>query len=116
MPACTVICEARGDTATYVVSGRFEGVFAWELATRLAQEKLPRAILDFSRCHEFHDYGIAVLSQALLGIDGLRVQMRGLRQHQERVFKCFGVDVAEQSHPAEAPRIESAPERAREVV
>ena len=115
MPVCSVIREARGDTATYVVSGRFEGVCAWELATRLSQERLPRAVLDFSRCHEFHDYGIAVLSQALLGIDGLRVQLRGLRQHQERVFKCFGVDVGERSQGGEAPRIESAPERTREV-
>ena len=116
MPACSVIREARGDTATYVVSGRFEGVCAWELAARLSQERLPRAVLDFGRCNEFHDYGIAVLSQALLGIDGLRVHLRGLRQHQERVFKCFGVDVGERSQNDEAPRIESAPGLTREVV
>ena len=116
MPACTVIREARGDTATYVLSGRFEGVSAWELAARLTEERLPRAVLDFSRCHEFDDYAIAVLSQALLGLVGLRVQLRGLRQHQERVFKCFGVDAAELSNPAEPPRLEAAPALAREVV
>ena len=116
MSACTVIREARGDTATYVLSGRFEGISAWDLAARLTEEQLPRAVLDFSRCHEFHDYAIAVLSQALLGLLGLRVQLRGLRQHQERVFKCFGVDAAELSHPDEPPRLEAAPALAREVV
>jgi len=116
MSACTVIREARGDTAIYVLSGRFEGISAWELAARLTEEQLPSAVLDFSRCHEFHDYAIAVLSQALLGLLGLRVQLRGLRQHQERVFKCFGVDVAELSHPGERPRAAAVPELAREVV
>ncbi len=57
-----------------------------------------------------------MLSQALLGLVGLRVQLRGLRQHQERVFKCFGVDVAELAHPGEPARIEPVPELAREVV
>ncbi|HEX9574093.1 MAG TPA: hypothetical protein VF994_08355 [Myxococcales bacterium] len=116
MPACSVIREARGDTATYLVSGRFEGVSAWELAARLTEEHLPHAVLDFSRCQEFQDYAVAVLSQALLGLVGLRVQLRGLRQHQERVFKCFGVDVAELAHPGEPARIEPVPELAREVV
>ena len=115
MPACSVIREARGDTANYLVSGRFDGVSAWELAARLTEECLPLAVLDFSRCNEFHDYGVAVLSQALVGLVGLRVQLRGLRQHQARVFKCFGVDVAELAHPGEPPRIETAPELAREV-
>jgi hypothetical protein len=116
MPAWTVIREARSDTATYVLSGRFEGVSAWELAARLTEERLPRAVLDFSRCQEFQDYAVAVLSQALLGLVGLRVQLRGLRQHQERVFKCFGVDAAELSHPGEPPRLDPVPELAREVV
>ena len=116
MPACTVIREARGDTATYVLSGGFEGVSAWELAARLTEERLPRAVLDFSRCHEFHDYAVAVLSQALLGLLGLRVHLRGLRQHQERVFKCFGVDVMELSQAGEPPHASAVPELAREAV
>jgi len=116
MPACTVNREAHGDTSTYIVSGRVEGACAWELAARLAEERLPRAVLDFSRCHEFQDYAVAVLSQAVLGVPGLRVHLRGLRQHQERVFKCFGVDVAELSHPGEPPRLEPLPALASEVV
>jgi hypothetical protein len=116
MPACTVIREARGDTATYELSGRFEGVSAWELAARLTEERLPRAVLDFSRCHEFQDYAVAVLAQAVVGLPGLRVHLRGLRQHQERVFKCFGVDVAELSRPGEQPRRDTVPALAQEAV
>ena len=116
MPACTVIREARGDTATYELSGRFEGVSAWELAARLTEERLPRAVLDFSRCDEFQDYAVAVLSQAVLGLPGLRVHLRGLRQHQERVFKCFGVDVAELSNPGERPRLDAVPALASEAL
>jgi hypothetical protein len=116
MPACTVIREPRGDTATYIVSGPFEGACAWELAARLTEERLDCAILDFSRCPEFQDYGVAVLAQAVIGLPGLRVQLRGLRQHQERVFKCFGVDVASFTRPGDAPRVERAPELVREAM
>ena len=101
MQACSVIREAQGDTAVYLVSGRFEGISAWELAKQLTEERLPRATVDFSRCNEFHDAGVAVLSQALLGLAGVKGQLRGLRQHQERVFKCFGVDAAEPARPGE---------------
>jgi hypothetical protein len=116
MPACTVTREARGEVATYMVSGRLEGACAWELAARLTEERLPCAILDFSRCHQFQDYAIAILAQSVIGLPGLRVQLRGLRQHQERVFKCFGVDVASFTRPGDAPRVERAPELVREAM
>jgi hypothetical protein len=116
MPACTVTRETRGDVATYIVSGRLEGTGAWELAARLTEERLPCAILDFSRCHEFQDYAIAVLAQSVIGLPGLRVKLRGLRQHQERVFKCFGIDVASFTPPGDAPRVERAPELIREAM
>ena len=40
MPACSLIREARGEWATYIVSGRFHGASAWDLAGRLSTEKL----------------------------------------------------------------------------
>jgi hypothetical protein len=116
MSACSVTREPRGDTSTYVVSGRFEEPCAWELAARLTEERLPSATLDFSRCHEFQDYAIAVLAQALVGLVGLTVQLRGLRQHQERVFKCFGVDVKSFARAGEAARGEHRPELVREAM
>src|SRR5207253_7471585 len=96
MPAFSVIREARGNHATYLVSGRFEGASAWDLAGRLSAEKLPGVTIDFSRCDEFPDYAVAVIAQAMVGSPGRRFQLRGLRQHQEHVFRCFGVEVGEQ--------------------
>jgi len=50
------------------------------------------------------------------GLPGLDVQLRGLRQHQERVFKCFGVDVSSFARSGGASRVERPPEPAREAM
>ena len=42
---------------------------------------------------EFHDFGIAVLAQALTRRKA-EVTLPGLRQHQIRVLRYFGIDTA----------------------
>ena len=54
---------------------------------------LSEAALDFSQCGEFADYGIAVLATALQEVPKKHIQFVGLRQHQARLFKYFGVDM-----------------------
>ena len=58
-----------------------------------------------------------VVAQAMVSQPRRRFQLRGLRQHQEHVFKCFGVEVGELRQAAAregaAPLI--AAELAREV-
>lgn len=93
MPGCTLEREVNGGTALYRVSGKFEGACAWELCGRLQEEPLYGVVVDFSQVSEFVDYGIAVLSTALLAMDK-RIELRGLRQHQERLFRYFGVSAA----------------------
>ncbi len=93
MPGCTLEREVNGGIALYRVSGKFEGACAWELCGRLEQEPLYKVVVDFSQVSGFVDYGIAVLSSALLAMDK-RVDLRGLRQHQERLFRYFGVNAA----------------------
>jgi hypothetical protein len=95
MPGCTLEREVNGAAALYRIPGRFEGACAWELCGRLEQEPLYTVVVDFSQVSEFVDYGIAVLSSALLAMDK-RVDLRGLRQHQERLFRYFGVNAARQ--------------------
>lgn len=102
MPGCSVVREVRGCTAIYTMSGRFDGACAWDLGLKLGREALREVVLDFSRVGDFVDYAIAIVANGLLGLNGKAVQLRGLRKHQERVFKYFGVDVEELSHPAHA--------------
>ncbi len=118
MPGCSVAREVRGCTALYAVAGRFDGACAWELSAKLEGEPLAEVVLDFSRVGDFVDYAIAIVANGLLSVQGKSVQLRGLRQHQERVLKCFGVDAAELLHLAQAvpPSVpEQLPALAREV-
>ena len=92
MPGCSIEREVIGGAARYRVSGRFEGACAWDLASRIEHESFGEVTLDFSQCEDFVDYGVAVLANALLACAGKCVHLEGLRQHQVRLFKYFGVD------------------------
>jgi hypothetical protein len=98
MPGCSLEREVNGNTATYRISGRFEGACAWELARRLENEPLSEVRLDFSQVGDYVDYGIAVVANALLGLGQKRIHLHGIRQHQLRVFKYFGVDPDQLAH------------------
>jgi hypothetical protein len=106
MPPCSVEREAIGAVATWRVSGRFDGSAAWELARKLLSEPLAELIIDFSRASDFVDYGVAVLSNAILALEHKRVRLDGLRMHQARLFRYFGVDP---DQPARSPDGELAP-------
>ncbi len=100
MPGCTLEREILGGTARYAITGRFDGACAWELARRIESEPLAELALDFSQCADFVDYGVAVVANAVLAAPQKRVQLRGLRDHQVRLFKYFGVDA---DAPAQRP-------------
>jgi STAS domain-containing protein len=76
------------------VDGTFDAVAAWDVRRRL-RELPPSAhvVLDFTRVKEFLDLGVAVVAPGLLERGGPGVSVRGLRQHQHRMFRYFGVDV-----------------------
>ena len=76
------------------LSGTFDAVTAWDVRRRL--RALPRdaqVVLDFTRVKEFLDVGVAVVAPGLLDDERPRVTLRGLRQHQHRMFRYFGIDV-----------------------
>ena len=108
MPACNIDREVIGTTARYGIRGKFESSCAWDLSRRIAQEPLSELVLDFSQVGDFVDYGIAVLSSALLEIPQKTVRLEGLRQHQLRLFKYFGVEPAVLSHEG-GPSLEILP-------
>ena len=110
MPGCNIEREVIGGTARYRVCGKFEGGCAWDLAGRIEHEPLGELTLDFSQCGEFVDYGIAVLATALLSIPDKTIHLEGLRQHQLRLFKYFGVDADKIEHrPEHAPPADDFP-------
>jgi hypothetical protein len=49
--------------------------------------------VDLTKVREFHDFAVAVLAQALTRCRA-QVTLLGLRQHQIRVLRYFGVDTA----------------------
>ena len=93
MPPCSLEREVIGATAFYRIAGSFDGASAWELSARLGSEPLSEAVVDFSQCTDFVDHGIAVIASAI-GSAPRRIELRGLRQHHERLFRYFGVDPA----------------------
>jgi anti-anti-sigma regulatory factor len=89
---CTFVREAEGGRAVIRLVGVFDRASAVELTKRLESESAREVVLDFSLVREFADLGVAALAHGLEGIER-RLLMRGLRQHQLRIFRYFGVDV-----------------------
>ena len=94
MAACNLQREVNGSTALYRITGKFEASCAGDLSERLHREPLYEVVVDFSQVNEFVDSGVAVIASSLASA-GHSVRLRGLRQHQERLFRYFGVDLAE---------------------
>lgn len=114
MPACSLEREVNGSTAFFRISGKFDGNSAWELASRLEREALHEVVVDFSQVNEFVDYGIAVIASALISSSPRQIQLQGLRRHQERLFKYFGVDPAlAPGRRPPAPRLPEDPAKGR---
>jgi len=95
----------RNPHAQGEVRVELSGVFDVPSARRLEQaiaQAAPGAPLcvDLSHVREFHDFGIAILAQALKHRGGARVALRGLCRHQERLLGYFGVDADRSQSPA----------------
>jgi anti-anti-sigma regulatory factor len=74
------------------LEGVFDGVAAGHLEEKLLRARTgDRVLVDATQVREFHDFGVAVLGRALTHCRA-EVKVRGLRQHQVRVLRYFGVD------------------------
>jgi anti-anti-sigma regulatory factor len=87
----------RRDTEGAHTVLRLSGVFDRDSASAL-REELERSsggdlVVDFSLVREFADLGVAALARDLAGARDRRLRLRGLRTHQLRLFRYFGVDV-----------------------
>ncbi len=96
--------DAMTDPCLIRLSGAFDGVAARRLEALLARaEPGLRLRVDLTKVREFHDFGIAVLAQALARCKA-HVTLLGLGRHQVRVLRYFGVDTEplERALPADA--------------
>jgi hypothetical protein len=76
------------------VDGTFDAAAAWQVRGCLGGlRSAERVVLDFTRVSEFYDLGIAVVANGLAEAAQPRVELRGLREHQHRLFRYFGVNV-----------------------
>lgn len=74
------------------VEGVFDGIAARRLEAVLARGEPGRRLqIDLTQVREFSDFGVAVLANALVRC-GAFVSLRGLRLHQVRLLRYFGVD------------------------
>src|SRR3990172_1696202 len=94
----------RSGTDTWERVVRVDGVFDVPAARRLEQV-LERAHdgeairVDLTQVREFHDFGFAILAQALKH-GTRRVALEGLRRHQVTMLRYFGADPARFGLPA----------------
>jgi STAS domain len=76
------------------LEGKFDAVAAWQMRARIgALARGVNVVIDFSQVLEFQDLGVAVMATSLAAREGPRVTVRGLCQHQHRMFRYFGVDL-----------------------
>lgn len=92
--------EPRNGVVTLHVSGVVDGAMARRLQVALDREQHP-VVVDFSRVRDFYDFAVALLAHRLSSQSGSRVIMTGLREHQLRMFRYFGVDPAVGARGAE---------------
>jgi anti-anti-sigma regulatory factor len=92
MSACSIVRDLVDGRAVIRIEGVFDRASAFELRDHLEREPALDVVLDFSLVREFADLGVATLAHGLAGGER-RLRLVGLRQHQLRIFRYFGVDV-----------------------
>jgi hypothetical protein len=81
--------EGDGGTVTLSLEGTFDGQAAQALRQLLDEVQSDDVVVVFSRVKEFFDLALAALSTT---VRERKVTMRGLRTHQERMFRYLGVE------------------------
>src|SRR5438874_1107004 len=93
MPECRVVRTEQPARVTLQLYGTFDGPTAWSLRRSLETEAAGEICIDFSQVREFYDLGVAILAHGFAEARRRRLLLRGLRRHQLRMFKYFGVEV-----------------------
>jgi hypothetical protein len=82
--------KGAGENVIIRVEGVFDAAAAQRLSSAIESAHGDEVRVDLTDVREFHDFGIAMLARALSGRSGVAVS--GLRQHQLRLLRYFGID------------------------
>jgi hypothetical protein len=89
----TIPPPTEADLLLVVLEGTFDADEAKSLGPLLDELPDGRLTLDFSRCIDVRDRGLAVLAE-LLASRERPVSLRGLRTHQRRLLRYLGLEAA----------------------
>jgi len=92
MTTCTVVEEPEGERVVLRFHGDFDRDGALKLQERIAALKRP-AVLDFTEVHDFDDLAAAMLARLLVEDHAGRIALRGLCEHQFRLFHYIGIEL-----------------------
>ncbi len=92
MKDCIVERDRASGRTVLRLGGNFDRTAALVLRDELAGAD-GAVMLDFSLVRTFDDLGVATLARVLIENEGRSVAVRGLRQHQLRLFRYIGLDV-----------------------
>jgi anti-anti-sigma regulatory factor len=87
---------ARG-TLRLLLHGVFDGSSAWEVRHALAGADAARVIIDFSGVEEAWEFGAAVLSAGIKGLDRSRIGFANVPEKVSRALALFGTPVEAES-------------------
>lgn len=83
--------EAQGERTLIRMDGVFDVPAAREVADRLEQAGYSEVRIDLTRVREFHDFGVALLAQAIAGRKAPTAVL-GLHEHHLRLLRYLGID------------------------
>lgn len=89
------VMERKGSGEAQVIrrDGVFDVAAAQDVAHRLATARAGTEVrVDLTQVREFHDFGVALLAQALATCKA-RVAVQGLRQHHLRLLRYLGIGI-----------------------
>ncbi len=89
----------RGEEVVIRMEGVFDAAAAQRLSTAIETAQAEDIRVDLTDVREFHDFGIAMLARALSGRS--HVAVSGLRHHQLRLLRYFGIDPDAAGAPVE---------------
>ena len=85
----------NGGTLRLLLHGVFDGSSAWEVRHALAGADATRVVIDFRGVEEAWEFGAAVLSQGIKGLDRSRVAFANVPEKVRLALALFGTPVEE---------------------